>query len=99
MSGRSVPVHEDGQVTAQDRGRVTVLQALASGTRAVVREIHGGHGLRRRLGAVGLHPGDTLEVLQAGANTSPVLIEIHGARVAIGRGQAERVEVEVIGPP
>jgi Fe2+ transport system protein FeoA len=77
----------------------SMLQSLAAGTRATVREIHGGRGLRRRLAAVGVHPGDTIEVLQAGADGGPVLIEIHGARVAIGHGQAERVEIEVTPDP
>jgi ferrous iron transport protein A len=72
-----------------------MLHTLPAGTRAVVREVRGGHGLRRRLGAVGLHPGDTVEVLQARPAGGPVLIEIHGARVAIGRRQAERIEVEL----
>jgi ferrous iron transport protein A len=76
----------------------TTLRALARGTHAVVRQVHGGQGLRRRLGAVGVHPGDTFEVLQAGITGGPVLIEIHGARVAIGRRQAERVEVELPSP-
>jgi ferrous iron transport protein A len=76
----------------------TTLHALVTGTRAVVREVHGGRGLRRRLGTVGVHPGDTLEVLRGGLAGGPVLIEIHGARVAIGRSQAERVEVEVAAP-
>jgi ferrous iron transport protein A len=71
------------------------LQSLPTGSRAVVREVHGGHGLRRRLGAVGVHPGDALEVVRTALRGGPVLIEIHGVRVAIGRRQAEKVEVEL----
>ena len=76
----------------------TTLQTLVRGAHAVVREVHGGHGLRRRLGTVGVHPGDALDVLRGGVGGGPVLIEIHGARVAIGRRQAERIEVELADP-
>jgi Fe2+ transport system protein FeoA len=74
------------------------LRDSSAGSWVAVREISGGLGLRRRLGDVGLHPGDTLEVLRCGALGGPVLIRIHGARVAIGQRQAQRIEVEPVAP-
>jgi ferrous iron transport protein A len=73
------------------------LRDLGNGTRAVVREVHGGFGLRRRLGDVGVRPGGTVRVLRSGTEGGPVLLAICGARVAIGQRQAQRVDVEPLG--
>jgi ferrous iron transport protein A len=72
------------------------LRDLESGERAVVREVHGGFNLRRRLGDVGVRPGGTVEVLRSGALGGPVLIAVREARVAIGQRQAQKIEVDVV---
>ncbi|NLH47239.1 MAG: ferrous iron transport protein A [Myxococcales bacterium] len=61
----------------------------------MIVEIQGGYRLRQNLGGLGIHPGDTVEVLQKGHFGGPVLIEIHGVKVAIGLGQVKKIEVEV----
>jgi ferrous iron transport protein A len=73
----------------------TTLDRLKRGARAVVKQVLGGRQIRQRLGGLGLHPGDTLQVLRATWLSGPVLIEIHGVEVALGRGQAQAVEVEL----
>jgi ferrous iron transport protein A len=50
------------------------------------------HGLARRLIALGLTTGSRVEVL-SNWGSGPVIIEVHGARLALGRGQAARVMV------
>ena len=72
------------------------LRDVESGTWAIVREVHGGFGLRRRLGDVGVVPGGTLEVLRSGALGGPVLVAIREGRVAIGQRQAQKVEVDLV---
>jgi Fe2+ transport system protein FeoA len=72
------------------------LSDLGIGARAVVMGVHGGLGLRRRLGDVGVRPGGTVEVLRSGAQGGPVLLAVHGARVAVGQRQARRVDVELL---
>jgi Fe2+ transport system protein FeoA len=74
---------------------ITRLHMLRGGDRAVVREICGDHEVRQRLSSHGLHPGDAVQVLRAAFLMGPMLIEIHGVAVALGRGQAEAVEVEL----
>lgn len=74
---------------------ITTLEKLKDGMDAVVREIHGGHTLRQRLGGLGVHPQDRLKVLRSGFLGGPVLIEIHGTQVGIGHGMAGKIEVEV----
>lgn len=58
----------------------------------------GGCGLRAHLDAIGIHVGDTLVVLGDGPFRGPVLVEIQGtgAKVAVGRGMAEKIEVEIL---
>jgi Fe2+ transport system protein FeoA len=72
------------------------LRDLESGARAVVKEVHGGFNVRRRLGDVGVRPGGTVEVLRSGAMGGPVLVAIREARVAIGQRQAQKIEVDVV---
>jgi ferrous iron transport protein A len=76
---------------------ITTLEKLKDGADAVVREIHGGHTLRQRLGGLGVHPEDRLKVVRSGFLGGPVLIEIHGIQVGIGHGMAGKIVVEVKG--
>jgi ferrous iron transport protein A len=57
-----------------------------------------GRGLAGRLIALGLTPGSEVCVLQ-NRGRGPVIVEVHGARVALGRGQAEKVVVEPVSDP
>ncbi len=74
---------------------ITTLEKLKDGDMAIIRDIKGGHRIRQRLGHLGLHPMDRIEVLRSGFVGGPVLIEVHGAEVGIGLGMAEKIEVEV----
>lgn len=60
----------------------------------VVR-IRGGLGIRQRLSCLGIHPGDFLIVQASGIMRGPVVVSIHGNKVALGRGIASRILVEV----
>lgn len=74
---------------------MTSLERLEPGSRAVVVKLPRSQGLARRLIALGLVPGSEVHVLQNRGH-GPLLIEVHGARLAIGRGQAARVGVEPV---
>ena len=52
------------------------------------------HGLARRLIALGLTPGAEVCVLQ-NRGRGPLIVEAHGARIALGRKQADRVTIDV----
>jgi ferrous iron transport protein A len=73
---------------------IMTLEKVREETCAVVREIHGGHKIRQRLGGLGIHMDDQVKVLRTGFLGGPVLIEIHGTQVGIGHGMAEKIEVE-----
>jgi len=67
---------------------------LAPGDSARVTGFRGGHGIRRNLNQLGIHIGDVVHLAGRGAFRGPVLIDVHGVRVALGRGVAHHVLVE-----
>lgn len=78
---------------------ITTLDKMKSGEKVVVRNILGGCGLRRRLGNLGIHPDDHMEVIRSGFFGGPLMIRIHGVEIGLGRGMAEKIEVEPEGGP
>jgi len=72
----------------------TTLDQVDENRKAKVIDIQGGQGIRQRLSQMGIHPGDTITILRYGALRGPILIEIHGSQVALGRGIGSRIIVE-----
>jgi len=70
------------------------LDQLRLGKRARVIEIHGGRGLRRNLTQMGIHPGDVVCLAQGGVSYGPLVVEVNGSRIALGRGVARKVLVD-----
>lgn len=52
-------------------------------------------GLRTKLRQYGLHTGDSLRLLRAAPLGGPLLIEVNGREIALGRSVAEKIMVEV----
>ena len=50
--------------------------------------------LLRKLKQYGLHLGDTLRVLRSGPMGGPLLVEVNGRELALGRAVAEHLFVE-----
>jgi len=59
--------------------------------------IDGGQRVRSYLNTLGIHIGDWLTVVQRAPFRGPVLVEIHGSRVALGRGVANKIRVDMDG--
>jgi ferrous iron transport protein A len=59
--------------------------------------IEGGQRVHSYLNTLGIHIGDWLTVVQRAPFRGPVLIEIHGTRVALGRGIAKKIQVDMDG--
>lgn len=57
--------------------------------------INAGFGLKRRLADMGLNPGVSLKVIH-GQLPGPIIIELRGSRVALGRGMAQKIMVKGI---
>ena len=54
-----------------------------------------GWGFRKRLEDMGLTPGTEVTVMRSAPFSGPLEIHVRGSRLAIGRGMAQRILVEV----
>ncbi|MFB0564197.1 MAG: ferrous iron transport protein A [Candidatus Aminicenantaceae bacterium] len=61
-------------------------------------DIFGGHGVRRRLFAMGFHRGDLIELDSQSILRGPVLVRnlTSDTSVALGRGIAQKIIVEIV---
>ncbi len=73
----------------------TALNVARSGQSVVIQAIHAGRDLRHRLAALGLLKGVRVRVIRAGQR-NPTVIGLLGARIVLGRGMAERIEVQPV---
>ena len=62
-------------------------------TSATLTKINGGRRLRHRLTELGLIPGSVLTIVQN--QNGPLLVAVRETRLAIGRGMAEKILVEL----
>ena len=60
-----------------------------------VIDFRGGHELDRKLRQLGLLPGDRARVMRHAPFGGPVMIEVNGRTIALGRGVAAKISVEV----
>jgi len=73
------------------------LASLRPAQEGTLVAIDGGHGLSLRLRRLGLRPGTQIRAVAMGRWGGPVLVEVDGCRVALGRGLARRILVQVNG--
>lgn len=69
------------------------LEAVDRNARVRVLRISGGLRLMQRLAALGVVPGAVLVVVKP---HGPTIVSLGGARIAIGRGAARSVDVELV---
>jgi Fe2+ transport system protein FeoA len=71
------------------------LALIAEGEEVRLIAIHGGHHMRKRLADLGLNTGTALKVIRHNPS-GPMILAVKGSRLALGRGMANRVFVELI---
>jgi ferrous iron transport protein A len=76
------------------KGRFNLVQMEIGQTGTVVG-IQGGHGLVRRLDALGIRPGKKVTKTSSTLFRGPVTLRVDNAQVAVGFGMARRIMVEV----
>jgi len=59
-----------------------------------VVNVAGGRGVRQRLAQLGIYPGSIITVYNLGNWRGPLLVEVAGSRIALGRGMARKIEVQ-----
>ncbi len=69
------------------------LSTIITGSTVELLSINAGHRLTHRLNEMGLTPGVQMKVVQNSGG--PVLLSVRGTRIALGRGTAEKILVEV----
>jgi len=69
------------------------LAMLPENEEAKVVEVRGGRGLVRRLSELGFTPGAKVKILFSNS-PGPVVIDVRGSRIALGRGLLMRIIVD-----
>jgi len=72
--------------------RIMTLSDVADGQRVNIVAIDGGHGVTRRLAAMGMLPNAEVEVIRNG-HPGPFIVRVRGTRIALGRGVAHKILV------
>jgi DtxR family Mn-dependent transcriptional regulator len=76
--------------------KIKPLVELKEGERGRIEYIEGGTGVCRRVMELGLTRGTVVKVLRSSKYGCPVGLEVRGAEVAIGKGIASKIYVEVM---
>jgi ferrous iron transport protein A len=80
-----------------DRHAIVSLVALRTGSSGTVAVLNGGPSFVGRLAGMGITVGSTVRVLQ-NTGRGPLLVHARDTRLAIGRGEAMRVLVQISEP-
>ncbi len=73
----------------------STLDEVSAGRCTVVRQLYGGREFVSRMAALGFTKGAEVRVVQNYGN-GPLIALVRGVRVALGRGEAMKVLVEVV---
>ena len=73
--------------------QVMPLAMVKPGEVANVVSIRAGRGLSQRLADMGLVPGTSLKVINS-QMPGPIIVEVRGSRLVLGRGIAHKIMVE-----
>lgn len=75
----------------------TTLDQLKPGQKAEILQIHGVDGIASRLREMGFVRGELVEFLRTAPFGGPVKCAIHGSRIAVRGGEAQRIMVQLLG--
>jgi ferrous iron transport protein A len=70
------------------------LAEMRTGQTGTVVGVLGGHGLIRRLDALGIRPGKKVTKISSTLFRGPVTLRVNNAQVAVGFGMARKIIVE-----
>ena len=70
------------------------LITLKEGKETKIISIIGGRAASKRLADLGLTPGTSLRVAEKAPLFGPIVVEVRGSRLILGRGLASKVFVE-----
>jgi ferrous iron transport protein A len=70
------------------------IEQLENGEVGIITEIRGGRGLIKRLESLNFRKGKQVRKISAAPFRGPVVLEVDGCQIALGRGIASKVFVE-----
>ncbi len=70
------------------------LSEVLTGKTGIITGIDSGKGIYRRLASMGVFEGREISIISNNLRT-PVLIESAGRKMAIGRGMAAKIQMEI----
>ncbi|MDY6966476.1 MAG: FeoA family protein [Halobacteriota archaeon] len=70
------------------------LDEMNIGQSGMITQITGGHGQRRHMRSMGLREGKNIKIITKQPVGGPIIVEMDGNQIAIGRGMAMRVLVD-----
>jgi Fe2+ transport system protein FeoA len=73
---------------------MTTLDQLKNGQKATITDINGGRGLIKRLESLNLRKGKEVQKISSAPFRGPIVLEVDGCQLALGRGMAAKVIVE-----
>ena len=79
-------MHQNEQLT---------LAEMRTGQTGTVVGVLGGHGLIRRLDALGIRPRKKVTKISSMLFRGPVILRVDSAQVAVGYGMARKIRVQV----
>jgi Fe2+ transport system protein FeoA len=82
-------------LTALRNGESGIITSVGEGHGGEHGRERGGRGFKKRLMDMGLTPGTKLMVVKSAPFHGPLEVSVRGSRLALGRGMAERVFVEI----
>lgn len=71
---------------------ISTLSQIHQGDRVFVDSLYEGNALNRRLVSLGFTPGVDVEIVQ-NFGRGPMIVKVRGTRIALGRGEAEKISV------
>lgn len=74
----------------------TTLSKLGRKKKGIIKYLEGGRGFQTKIIALGIRVGKQIKVISSHPFGGPIVVEIDNMRIAIGRGMADRIIVEVI---
>jgi ferrous iron transport protein A len=80
-------------MTTYQEGQLTLAE-MKTGQTGTVAGVLGGHGLIRRLDALGIRPGKKVTKISSTLFRGPVMLRVNNSQVAVGFGMARKIIVE-----
>jgi ferrous iron transport protein A len=71
------------------------LSEMTAGEQGIISSVQGGLGMQERLRRIGLVEGQTVRKVSTLAGRGPIIVLVNRTQIAIGRGMAHKIVVDM----